>query len=171
MKQNVIIGMKNKQMFQKATNTKNNISAGSVGECNITQRNVPARIAPGRLSFGQKAADRITAIVGSWKFIIIQSALLGVWIVLNVSAWIYHWDPYPFILLNLALSFQAAYTAPIILMSQNRVADRDRKKAQVDLATDRKAEREIQEIQDMLLNLERKKIDKILKILNSDNKI
>ncbi|MFZ5982389.1 MAG: DUF1003 domain-containing protein [Patescibacteria group bacterium] len=117
------------------------------------------------LTLGQRCADGITAIVGSWKFIIIQSVILVIWIILNVVAWINHWDPYPFILLNLALSFQAAFTAPIILMSQNRTAERDRKKAEADLATDRKAEREIQDIQRKLEELDRKKISEILKIL------
>ena len=119
-----------------------------------------------KLSFGQKAADRITQIVGSWHFIIIQSIILVIWIVLNVTAWIRHWDPYPFILLNLALSFQAAYTAPIILMSENREAERDRRKNAMDLATDRKAEREIAHIQCELQRLEQEKIDRILEILN-----
>jgi uncharacterized membrane protein len=126
-----------------------------------------SKIPLSRRTFGQKAADRITSIVGSWHFIIIQSCLLSVWITLNVIAWINHWDPYPFILLNLTLSFQAAYTAPIILMSQNREADRDRKKTAIDLATDRKAEREIKEIQEILSKLEKEKIDQIIKILNS----
>jgi uncharacterized membrane protein len=117
-------------------------------------------------TIGQRAADRITKIVGSWEFIIFQSILLTVWIILNVCAWAYKWDPYPFIFLNLALSFQAAYTAPIILMSGNREADRERKKNALDLATDRKAEREIAEIQRELIRLENEKIDKILEILN-----
>ncbi|MGC4192502.1 MAG: DUF1003 domain-containing protein [Thermomicrobiales bacterium] len=60
--------------------------------------------------------------MGSWRFIIIQTAILISWIALNVIGWTHHWDPYPFILLNLALSFQAAYSAPIIMMSQNRQA-------------------------------------------------
>jgi uncharacterized membrane protein len=128
-----------------------------------------AKIPQPRRTFGQKAADKITAIVGSWHFIIIQSGLLSIWITLNAIAWIRHWDPYPFILLNLTLSFQAAYTAPIILMSQNREADRDRKKTALDLATDRKAEREIKEIQAIIAKLEKEKIDQILKILNSKN--
>lgn len=117
------------------------------------------------LSLGQRSADRITAIVGSWKFIIIQSVILVVWIILNVVAWLNHWDPYPFILLNLALSFQAAFTAPIILMSQNRTAERDRRKAEADLATDRKAEREIQDVVRKLEELDKKKISEILRIL------
>lgn len=115
-----------------------------------------------KLALGQRAADRITCVVGSWKFILIQSFLLVIWIILNVVAWINHWDPYPFILLNLMLSFQAAYTAPIILMSQNRTAERDRRKAEMDLATDRKAEREIEQIQVKLEEIDRK-IDRIVK--------
>ena len=69
------------------------------------------------LSRGQRIADAVAATMGSWKFIIIQSTLLLAWVTLNVTAWQRHWDPYPFILLNLALSFQAAYAAPFIMMS------------------------------------------------------
>ena len=61
-----------------------------------------------KLSMGQRAADRVAQIVGSWKFIIIQTLILAVWAMLNVTAWVYHWDPYPFILMNLFLSLQAA---------------------------------------------------------------
>ncbi|KKP77862.1 MAG: hypothetical protein UR78_C0027G0003 [Candidatus Moranbacteria bacterium GW2011_GWF2_35_39] len=117
-------------------------------------------------SLGEFMADKITNIVGSWKFIIFQSILLTIWIILNITAWINHWDPYPFILLNLVLSFQAAYTAPVILMSENRQAERDRKKEALDLATDRKAEREIEEIKIQLDRLEKNKIDRILDIIN-----
>lgn len=123
-----------------------------------------------RRTLGQKAADRITKIVGSWGFILIQSVIMIAWIVLNVSAWKNHWDPYPFILLNLALSFQAAYTAPIILMSENREADRERKKTALDLSTDKRAEREISEIHQAILHLERNKLDKILKAIEGQNK-
>ncbi len=105
---------------------------------------------------GERSADRITGIVGSWAFITIQSCILLIWIGLNITAYIKRWDPYPFILLNLVLSFQAAYTAPVILMSQNRVAQRDRQKAEMDLATDRKSERGIEAIQKQLDRMERK---------------
>jgi uncharacterized membrane protein len=63
--------------------------------------------------------------MGSWKFIIAQSIFVGAWIVLNFLAFLRHWDPYPFILLNLLFSTQAAYSAPIIMMSQNRQAQKD----------------------------------------------
>jgi uncharacterized membrane protein len=115
-----------------------------------------------KYTFGQKVADKFTKMLGSWKFIIIQSIILIVWVVLNVVAWIKHWDPYPFILLNLALSFQAAYAAPIIMMSQNRAEERDRHKAELDFETDKKAEKEIQEVREHLKHLEEKYLKEIL---------
>lgn len=98
------------------------------------------------LTPGQRAADAFAAAVGSWRFIIIQTVLLAAWVTLNVTAWIRHWDPYPFILLNLMLSFQAAYAAPIIMMSQNRSATLDRLQATADYDINRRAEAEITEI-------------------------
>lgn len=97
-------------------------------------------------TFGQRIADRVAATMGSWSFIIVQSTLLFFWIILNVTAYIRHWDPYPFILLNLALSFQAAYAAPFIMMSQNRQQDIDRKAAENDYQINIKAELEIESL-------------------------
>jgi uncharacterized membrane protein len=82
--------------------------------------------------------------MGSWNFIIIQSVFLVFWIALNVTAFVQQWDPYPFILLNLALSFQAAYAAPFIMMSQNRQQDIDRKHAENVFKVNVKAELEIE---------------------------
>jgi uncharacterized membrane protein len=82
--------------------------------------------------------------MGSWRFIIIQSTILLFWVVLNVTAYVERWDPYPFILLNLALSFQAAYAAPFIMMSQNRQQDIDRISAENDHQINIKAELEIE---------------------------
>jgi uncharacterized membrane protein len=76
-------------------------------------------------SFGQLAADRIANVMGSWTFIIVQSIFVSGWIILNLVAFLSHWDAYPFILLNLLFSTQAAYAAPIIMMSQNRQAQKD----------------------------------------------
>jgi uncharacterized membrane protein len=103
-----------------------------------------------QLTLGQRAADWVVARVGSWGFIIGQSSLLGVWAILNVTAWMRHWDPYPFILMNLVLSLQAAYTAPMIMMSQNRQAARDRIEAHNDYEINLKAESEIQAIMETL---------------------
>ena len=108
-------------------------------------KNVNELLAEGGTS-GQRSADWVARNIGSWKFIIIQSLLLTVWVILNVTAFIYHWDPYPFILMNLILSLQAAYTAPIIMMSQNRQAERDRIDAHNDYQTNLKSEEEIRAI-------------------------
>jgi uncharacterized membrane protein len=81
---------------------------------------------------GQRVADTVTGYFGSWRFIILQTVAVAVWIVLNLVAWIQHWDAYPFILLNLVFSTQAAYAAPLILLSQNRTSEHDRVKAEVD---------------------------------------
>ncbi|MGZ3376899.1 MAG: DUF1003 domain-containing protein [Phenylobacterium sp.] len=97
-----------------------------------------------QLTAGQKIADWVAGTMGSWKFIIIQTTILFIWIVLNVTAYVQKWDPYPFILLNLALSFQAAYAAPFIMMSQNRQQDIDRKEADEDHRVNIKAELEIE---------------------------
>ncbi|MGE4314020.1 MAG: DUF1003 domain-containing protein, partial [Pseudobdellovibrionaceae bacterium] len=91
-----------------------------------------------------KVADVVAAVVGSWPFIIIQTIILAFWIAANVYGWIKQWDPYPFILLNLMLSFQAAYAAPIIMMAQNRQSDIDRQKAEKDYDVNLKAELEIE---------------------------
>ena len=97
-----------------------------------------------KLTQGQKIADLVASTMGSWRFIIIQSTILLLWIGLNVTAYIQHWDPYPFILLNLALSFQAAYAAPFIMMSQNRQQEIDRLAAESDHQINIKAELEIE---------------------------
>ena len=120
-----------------------------------------------RLSRGQNIADIVTSTVGSWKFIIIQSSLLTIWIVLNVVGWIKHWDEYPFILLNLALSFQAAYATPFILMSQNRQSEIDRLKTKEDLDIDTKAEMEIHSLHQKLDSLRNKEIAELSKMLFS----
>jgi len=105
------------------------------------------------LTLGQRISDGVAAMMGSWRFIIIQSTLLGAWVVLNISAWVNHWDPYPFILLNLALSFQAAYAAPIIMMSQNRQSEKDRLQSRNDYEVDMKAEMEIMQLHEKLNEL------------------
>lgn len=102
-----------------------------------------ARKSPDGGTLGQRIADTVAATIGSWPFIIVQSILMAGWVTLNVIAWIQHWDPYPFILLNLLLSFQAAYTAPIIMMSQNRQSDIDRGRALADYQVNLRAEAEI----------------------------
>ena len=96
------------------------------------------------LTTGQKISDVVAKTVGSWKFILIQSACIFAWIVYNSIGSSNAWDPYPFILLNLMLSFQAAYTAPAIMMSQNRLSEIDRQQAGNDFEVNVKAELEIE---------------------------
>ena len=120
---------------------------------------------PGR-TFGQRVADSVAATMGSWTFIIAQSVILAIWIVVNVVAWIDHWDPYPFILLNLALSFQAAYAAPFIMISQNRQAERDRRQANdEDYRTNVEAEQRIEALQKHLASIELNVLNRILELL------
>jgi uncharacterized membrane protein len=107
-------------------------------------------VAEERLTMGQKIADNVASTVGSWRFIIIQSILLLIWLIINSIVWYFRFDPYPFILLNLALSFQAAYSAPFVMMSQNRQAEKDRLTAQSDYLMDTKGEEEIRHIMEHL---------------------
>ncbi|MDR3670170.1 MAG: DUF1003 domain-containing protein [Holophaga sp.] len=107
------------------------------------------------MTLGQRVADRVAVCVGSWPFIIVQSILLCLWMGFNVylaimmhahPGFMKAWDPYPFILLNLVLSFQAAYTGPVVMMSQNRQSEKDRVAAQNDYEINKKAEKEIEVI-------------------------
>ncbi len=112
--------------------------------------------APRKYTIGMKAADKISKWAGSWAFIIAFFAFLFAWMLVNVSALFMTWDPYPFILLNLVLSCLAAVQAPVILMSQNRAADRDRAKAERDYAVNRKSEREVENMQKDLDHIKKK---------------
>lgn len=122
---------------------------------------------------GARMADAVAAIVGSWTFLIVQSLILLGWIVLNSMAWIKGWDPYPFILLNLVLSFQAAFTAPIIMMSQNRQSQVDRQKAEDDYKVNLKAEDDIcglHEKMDMLREQDVARLIGLVEALIEDNR-
>ena len=96
-----------------------------------------------RMTTGQRAADAVSRQLGSWRFLIIQSCLLAAWMALNVAELLFKpFDPYPFILLNLVLSFQAAYAAPVLLMSANRQAQKDRLMAHSASVVGQRAEEE-----------------------------
>lgn len=114
--------------------------------------------------FGDQIADALAALIGSWKFIIFQTAIFVVWVVIN-TVWLlqaYQFDPYPFILFNLFMSAEAAYASPLILMSQNRQAERDRHHAEMDYETNLAAKEEIETIQRELSRLELEKLDRII---------
>jgi uncharacterized membrane protein len=118
------------------------------------------------LSFGDRLADTVANGMGSWSFIVWQSFIVIIWMILNIIGFINHWDAYPFILLNLIFSTQAAYAAPIIMMSQNRQNKRDRAQAEQDYKTNIDAKKEIEALQIQLNKMETEKLDKILIILN-----
>jgi len=103
-----------------------------------------------RQTFGEKASDWATSKIGSWGFIMAQTIILLIWVFLNITAWINKWDPYPFIFLNLVVSLLASYTAPIIMMSQNRQDAKTRLEAHTDYLINLKAEEEIRVILDNL---------------------
>ena len=127
-----------------------------------------------KLTVGQRMANSIARIVGSWVFIITQSVILVFWVIFNIVAWTSHWDPYPFILMNLFLSLQAAYTAPVIMMSQNRLAARDRIDAHQDFLINQKAEEEIRAIlahlaaQDQALSVVHETLDNLQEFIVKD---
>jgi uncharacterized membrane protein len=122
------------------------------------------------LSFGSRLADSVARGMGSWKFIILQTILVILWMGLNIIGFFYHWDVYPFILLNLLFSTQAAYAAPIIMMSQNRQNERDRLQAQADYQTNIDAKLEIEALTMQLNRLEIDKLDKIISMLEEMKK-
>ncbi len=123
------------------------------------------------LTFGDKIADSVANGMGSWSFIIWQTIIVVIWMVLNVIGLVYHWDAYPFILLNLIFSTQAAYAAPIIMMAQNRQNRRDRMQAESDYQTNIEAKKEIEALQLQLSKIEVEKLDIIIELLKKNNQI
>jgi uncharacterized membrane protein len=116
-------------------------------------------------NFAARLADSVASGMGSWRFIIIQSIIVVIWMAANVTGFIQHWDVYPFILLNLVFSTQAAYAAPIIMMAQNRQSERDRAQADQDFATNVESKKEIEELLEKLNTIEIDKLDKILALV------
>ena len=114
---------------------------------------------------GDRLADRLTKVLGSWRFIVIQTVMILIWVGVNLLAYFSQWDPNPFILLNLLFSVQSAYAAPIIMMAQNRQGERDRIQAYEDYRTNLEAKMEIEELEIKLSRMETEKLDKIITML------
>jgi len=131
----------------------------------LRHRKPARRKRPHDQTTGARVADVFAATIGSWHFIIIQSLILLAWMALNVVGFIQHWDPYPFILLNLALSFQAAYAGPIIMMSQNRQSEIDRQNAEHDYEVNVKAELEIELLHNKIDALREQEIVRLTRII------
>src|SRR6185436_13919313 len=116
---------------------------------------------------GDRIADRVAAFIGSWAFIIGQTGVMIVWVLINTLALfgLIRFDMYPFVFLNLFMSAEAAFATPLILMSQNRSAERDREHAQHDYDVNIEAKREIEELMTTLARIEIDKLDKIMAAL------
>ena len=99
---------------------------------------------------GVRLANAIIGFMGSWAFLILQTIIVALWIAMNIMAWSKHFDPYPFILLNLAFSTQAAYAAPLILMAGNVAAAKDRELWESDYDTNQKAYEKIESLEEQI---------------------
>lgn len=123
------------------------------------------------LTAGDLIADKIVNFIGSWKFIIAQSGIFVVWVLVNTLTLFgaIHFDPYPFILFNLFMSAEAAYSSPLIMMCQNRQASRDRHQAEVDYQTTLQAKEEIEQLQLSLSRIETEKLDQIITLIQGHN--
>ena len=120
-----------------------------------------------KLGAGDRIADRVAALIGSWAFIIGQTGVMTVWVLVNTLALfgVIRFDEYPFVFLNLFMSAEAAFATPLILMSQNRSAERDREHAESDYEVNVAAKAEIEELMTTLARIEIDKLDKILAAL------
>lgn len=117
------------------------------------------------LTFGQRIADRVAAFGGSWTFIFLFLGLMLLWMTWNVMVGrVQRFDPFPFILLNLALSCVAAVQAPVIMMSQNRAADKDRANAQADYEINLKAEMEVMALHAKIDELRAQQVNELLEL-------
>lgn len=135
----------------------------SLSEHDLLSKNT-AKEYEDQLTFGERLADNVAKFAGSWSFIVFATGIIFVWILLNTLMIIYEWDPYPFILLNLVLSCVAALQAPIIIMSQNRQAERDRMQAEEDYRVNLKAELEIRHLSDKIDHILTKQWERMMDI-------
>ncbi|WP_445632776.1 DUF1003 domain-containing protein [Nostoc sp. DSM 114161] len=123
------------------------------------------------LTFGQRLADKFAAQVGSWGFLIGQSTVLAGWVGLNLMPGVPHWDESPFMMLNLVFSFASAYTAPIVLMSQNRQSDTDRKNAEIDHNVNLRAGQNIELLHEKLDEIHTQQLNELTQIIKEQQRI
>lgn len=118
-----------------------------------------------KLTKGQRLADLLASKVGSWSFITLQTTILTGWVGLNLMPGVPHWDEQPFILLNLMFSFASAYTAPIVLMSQNRQSDIEREKNEYDHEVNRQAAQNIELLHEKIDCLQAQQLQELTSIV------
>jgi uncharacterized membrane protein len=129
------------------------------------QQSKPQKSQTEKETLGQHLADKLASKVGSWSFLIAQTSFLTGWVTLNSIPGLPHWDQSPFILLNLMFSFASAYTAPIVLMSQNRQSDVDRENAAYDHEVNRKAEHSIGLLHEKMDSLHSQQLQELTQIV------
>ncbi|BAZ49908.1 hypothetical protein NIES4103_25210 [Nostoc sp. NIES-4103] len=124
-----------------------------------------------KLTRGERLADKLAAQVGSWGFLIGQSAVLAGWVGLNAIPGVPHWDESPFMMLNLVFSFASAYTAPVVLMSQNRQSDTDRRNAEIDHQVNLKAGQNIELLHEKLDDLHTQQLKQLSQIVKEQQQV
>lgn len=124
-----------------------------------------------KLTRGQRLGDKLAAQVGSWGFLIGQSAVLAGWVGLNAIPGVPHWDESPFMMLNLVFSFASAYTAPVVLMSQNRQSDTDRRNAEIDHQVNLKAGQNIELLHEKLDDLHTQQLKQLSQIVKQQQQV
>ncbi|MBD2300378.1 DUF1003 domain-containing protein [Nostoc sp. FACHB-87] len=137
----------------------------------VNQKLATQQITTEELTPGQRLADKLASHVGSWKFLICQSTVLAGWVGLNLAPGVPHWDESPFILLNLVFSFASAYTAPIVLMSQNRQSDTDRRNADIDHQVNLRAGQNIELLHEKLDKLHTQQIAELTEIVKEQQQM
>jgi uncharacterized membrane protein len=123
-----------------------------------------------KMTLGHRLADNLAAKVGSWSFLIAQTGVLSAWVGMNLMPGVPHWDESPFILLNLVFSFASAYTAPIVLMSQNRQSDVDRENAEYDHQVNLKAGQNIELLHEKIDSLQAQQLKELTQIVKEQQR-
>ncbi|MEJ6484236.1 DUF1003 domain-containing protein [Nostoc punctiforme UO1] len=123
------------------------------------------------LTRGQHLADQLATQVGSWGFLIGQSVVLAGWVGMNAMPGVPHWDESPFMMLNLVFSFASAYTAPIVLMSQNRQSDTDRRNAEIDHQVNLRAGQNIELLHEKLDDLHTQQLNELTQIVKEQQRV
>ncbi|MDZ7968137.1 MAG: DUF1003 domain-containing protein [Nostoc sp. DedSLP03] len=147
----------------------NSVDVQALQNTQVAQKAPDASIE--QLTRGQQLADKLANHVGSWKFLICQSTILAGWVGMNLTPGVPHWDNSPFIMLNLVFSFASAYTAPIVLMSQNRQSDTDRRSAEIDHQVNLKASQNIELLHQKLDELHSQRLNELTQIIKDQQQI
>ncbi|WP_226889112.1 DUF1003 domain-containing protein [Nostoc sp. MG11] len=136
-----------------------------------TQQSADQDTSTENLTCGQRLADKLAAQVGSWGFLIGQSVVLAGWVGLNAIPGVPHWDESPFMMLNLVFSFASAYTAPVVLMSQNRQSEIDRKKVEIDHQVNLRAGQNIELLHEKLNDLHTQQLNELTQIVKEQQRV